>query len=1276
MKPILLKMAEFGPYRCKQTPNGYEPTIIDFRQFGCKGIVLITGDTGAGKTTIFDAISFVFYGEPSGKCRKRNTLRSQNAPENSPTYVELTFSYQNTEYTVFRQMTYKSQRLTTKSWLRCGGKTLAEGDNVTKMIISIIGLTRDQFARIMMIAQGEFLQILMASTTTRQDNMRELFHTERYAALAKELRNRHETCEKEKEKEEEQMKRYVGNIHFPEGEDFAEKAAALRENRLTSDEQLALIESILEADTSEKAEVEDQIRTEEANKEKADRNLQTALKTAENYEQLQQELAKSERLQQELAELKQAQELAEAEQPRIQPYRDEAAKLEQQMQGYDEVQRSAEEIQKLESEASSKQTACAKAVTDAENAKALLVSMQEEQNALHDARTELQGVLHQQEDLKKEITAFQKLKDTYETVCNLQDDLKQAQGDHETAKQAFEAAQAACDGYAQRIASLTVALRTFEGIDGETERLRIALRDAEQHETAVHDVSDTLAECAAAEQALAEQEERCIACADTEKAAEQALTQAKESLDTYEQQSRELSDCETVRYQVQSKQEKLAEHQKKLSALHSNYAAYQSQYARMELAQKAFQDAEAGFDAADKTYNAAFKHFLENQAGLIASGLHAGDTCPVCGNVFIAFPQQAQAQVITEEELSAFEMQKNEASEELRLRSTEAQSEGKLVREQEQQLSQNAEELLGCTLEKLPAALAQAQTQAEQDAGQLAKEMQDAQARVELASRLVQKIEQAKKASAAAQKALDTAKEQRAEAEKEKGSLTGKWEEKSKQAQERFCEVIGQMLPDAAAQCREALLQAQQETSEARNALHAQEKRLKELDDTKQQLEQAQQSKKTADEILCREQTAEQNARDTVKELEGTVRSQEQSFRADMAAQFGEVPAEQTDAMLNEEQKRLDEGQAALKQAEAAARQRCDRLDELGRGIPAQTEICEKAAFHAEALAKELEALKAKLQTKQEALDKKREELPYPQREQAEQKMQSFREEAQRLADAIENAKRNCADAEQKLHTLQGGIEKLRQDIENAPRIDLVRAQEDKRQIEERLTASNQRRDALNDRIISNRFQLEEVTVIISSLRRKEKELDIITPLFQAANGTSGKKKDKDKVAMTLETYVLAGYLDKILVFANQRLSTMTNGHYRMRRAQNQRFGGGRDGLEINVIDTWAGDAERAVSSLSGGEGFMASMALALGFAEVIQHSAGGIQLDSMFIDEGFGSLDTDTLAQSMRVLGDLSNGDRLIGMISHVPDLKSRIDKQIIVRKDHNGASSLEFQT
>ena len=189
MRPLNLTMSAFGPYAGQ--------TTVDFSVLGTSGLYLITGDTGAGKTTIFDAITYALYGEASGESRESSMLRSKYAAAETPTFVELTFTNGGRTYTVRRNPEY------TRPKTRGTGTTVQKADaeltmpdgriitkarDVTAAVTDIVGVDREQFARIAMIAQGEFRKLLLAQTDERKAIFRQIFHTERYQALQNRLK--------------------------------------------------------------------------------------------------------------------------------------------------------------------------------------------------------------------------------------------------------------------------------------------------------------------------------------------------------------------------------------------------------------------------------------------------------------------------------------------------------------------------------------------------------------------------------------------------------------------------------------------------------------------------------------------------------------------------------------------------------------------------------------------------------------------------------------------------------------------------------------------------------------------------------------------------------------------------------------------------------------------------------------------------------------------------------------------------------------------------------
>ncbi|HEY9578147.1 MAG TPA: SbcC/MukB-like Walker B domain-containing protein, partial [Pseudobacillus sp.] len=223
-----------------------------------------------------------------------------------------------------------------------------------------------------------------------------------------------------------------------------------------------------------------------------------------------------------------------------------------------------------------------------------------------------------------------------------------------------------------------------------------------------------------------------------------------------------------------------------------------------------------------------------------------------------------------------------------------------------------------------------------------------------------------------------------------------------------------------------------------------------------------------------------------------------------------------------------------------------------------------------------------------------------------------------------------------------------------------------KAKIDEQLAEQDKERLALNHLISSCKRIEERVETINKHLRALEKDYSLIGHLYDITHGKNVHK-------LTFERYVLASFLDDILVVANERLVKMTSGRYTMHRKTDREKGNAQSGLELLIFDQYTGQ-ERHVKTLSGGESFKAALALALGLAEIVQQYAGGVSLETMFIDEGFGTLDPESLDQAIEALMEIQDSGRLVGVISHVPELKERIDARLEVMSTQSG-SYTQFQ-
>ncbi len=157
---------------------------------------------------------------------------------------------------------------------------------------------------------------------------------------------------------------------------------------------------------------------------------------------------------------------------------------------------------------------------------------------------------------------------------------------------------------------------------------------------------------------------------------------------------------------------------------------------------------------------------------------------------------------------------------------------------------------------------------------------------------------------------------------------------------------------------------------------------------------------------------------------------------------------------------------------------------------------------------------------------------------------------------------------------------------------------------------------------------------------------------------------------MGLAAYVLSERLRQVVAAANERLGAMTDERFTLEQVDERGAGEQRGGLSLRVRDLWSG-TQRDPATLSGGETFLVSLALALGLADTVSHEAGGTQLDTLFVDEGFGALDADTLDSVMDTLDSLRDGGRVVGVVSHVPELRTRITTQLEVRKSRRGSTA-----
>lgn len=253
---------------------------------------------------------------------------------------------------------------------------------------------------------------------------------------------------------------------------------------------------------------------------------------------------------------------------------------------------------------------------------------------------------------------------------------------------------------------------------------------------------------------------------------------------------------------------------------------------------------------------------------------------------------------------------------------------------------------------------------------------------------------------------------------------------------------------------------------------------------------------------------------------------------------------------------------------------------------------------------------------------------------------------------------------DKKVDDLNSRLNTLSEVIKDKERIDVSSLKEKKCQMDNELSEIELSLKNVHSKYSNNKIVYDKLESVYKKYEKIEDELAIYEDLSNTANGNI-----KGKNKLEFEQYVQASYFDNVLVSANKRFSYMTDSRYLLSRKIEATKVSDKLGLELEVIDNYTGK-RREITSLSGGESFKASLSLALGMSDVIQSYSGGVVVDTMFIDEGFGSLDNDSLESAMNAILMLSDSDKLIGIISHVDELKDRIDKKIVVKKTNCGSN------
>lgn len=344
------------------------------------------------------------------------------------------------------------------------------------------------------------------------------------------------------------------------------------------------------------------------------------------------------------------------------------------------------------------------------------------------------------------------------------------------------------------------------------------------------------------------------------------------------------------------------------------------------------------------------------------------------------------------------------------------------------------------------------------------------------------------------------------------------------------------------------------------------------------------------------------------------------------------------------------------------------RYGDLQKKIKKAEEGLAEKQTEREKMSGQIAALRAEIQAENRQLEEQSQNLRFEDWKQAEQELRDLQIEKMRLKHEYEDAQKNLQKWNGEVRKLEGQIGQCREQLEQLGEFVVEEEQNQKVELEEERTVLEQQLKENQVRLATNQKALAQIEKKSEDIIELEQKWTMVKALSNTANGNiSGKEK------IMLETYVQMTYFDRILERANVRFMVMSEGQYELARCIAAGNNRSQSGLELDVIDHYNG-TRRSVKTLSGGESFKASLSLALGLSDEVQSRAGGIRLDTMFVDEGFGSLDDESLEQAMKALAGLSEGNKLVGIISHVGELKERIDRQIIVTKEKAGGSRAEI--
>ena len=1232
MKPEKLIISAFGPYAAE--------TEVDFTKLGDGGLYLITGDTGAGKTTIFDAITFALFGEASGAVREAGMFQSKYAKAGTPTFVELTFLSHGKRYRVRRNPEYvrpkeRGQGVTTQTaraelYFYDGRQPVTKTGEVTRAVEQILCFNYGQFTQIAMIAQGDFQKLLLADTAERGKIFRQLFHTELFSDLQNRLREEKNACDAEYREIRRSIAQSLDGADCSGEPDLEERLSELRKVKFEGQVEAGL--ELLKALTDRGSgrlknldarleKLDGQIREQAAYLEKVRQNgkrrkgLEERKKEREQFLPVLQvaagawEEAKSsgdavpelDRMIQECTEWERQYGGLEQDQSRLagldRRREEEAGGLERLLK------RQAELDQELLAEKRE-----IRSLSEADGERERLLGRQ---TGLQNRRNGLEGKFSQWKEVREQLAGNR------ERLSRL---LEQEAGERER-KDALE----------QSLLEMEGAETREQAMVHEAERCTEQRRKLDLLDRGIRDGKERLCRAEDSWKQAGEQWKAAQADQSALKEMGKRLHETELSLAAWKQEELRLTERLASVKQFYGRMEKL-----------------DAMFQELERAQKEYEQAAAVHGKVQEDLGIMEQLFYDAQAGLLARNLTEGEKCPVCGSVHHPEPARLLTGAPEKPELDRKKKEADRVRQAMIEASAAAMQGGLRLREEEESLRGEAGELFDMAIScedrewrTFFQSRAAAEIKAAETALDAGKEQAGAMIQLlEQKSRVEQENARLETTLPELQKAEERARETVTAAET---ALSGLRDQRKSFLEELGLPDNGEAFEELSRRCREktdALLKAREETACYRRLREERLELQKRLEAVQRELAEKQQEESAG---MGRLEALEDQIQAEL-ELPGT----EAGLKSGKAM---ENELEDLDAALSKIQAELEENRRKLLRRE--------QLEKAAEETERLSGDCQKQAGDKRLLLARMDAERAGLLG---SIEEKKAVLGALTREENRRKGEEAREKKRAVSEQTAEAERAYLKCMQKDAGLREAITALEGQTDPMVTESEADAAEALGQKERERETAREERTRRYAEYENNRRIYDAVLKSRDAMVKAERRYIWVKALSDTANGNLAQKHK-----IELETYVQMAYFDRILRKANVRLMTMTGGQYELVRKKDQDTRQGKVGLDLNVTDHYNG-SQRSVKTLSGGESFMASLSLALGLSDEIQARAGGIQLDAMFVDEGFGSLDEEALNQAVKVLNGLAGGNRMVGIISHVAELKERIDRKIIVKKDRTG--------